>query len=62
MAPVAVEKPLPPAARNGSPGPKSFEDARAQVLRGNSNYHSTSLRNLMSRTVNKTTLHPLGVE
>lgn len=35
--------------------------AREQVRRGNSNYHSTSLRNLLSNGVNKTALHPAGV-
>ena len=52
---------LPPVGRTGSPRPKNFDAARQQVLRGNSNYHSTSLRNLMAKTVNKTTLHPGGV-
>ncbi|KAI9886096.1 MAG: hypothetical protein M1823_002114 [Watsoniomyces obsoletus] len=62
MAPALNEPPLPPVQRNGSPRPTTFEDARQQVLRGNSNYHSTSLRNmLVSKTVNKTTLHPAGV-
>lgn len=38
-------------------GPRS-----QQLARGDSNFHSTSLRTMVSNTVNKTSLHPGGVQ
>jgi hypothetical protein len=42
--------------------PSAVNLARQQAERGNSNYHSTSLRNVLTKSVNKTALHPSGVE
>lgn len=59
----------PPILRMASPGLTVNDHARQQVLRGNSNFHSTSLRNHALTNgvngvngVNKTALHPSGVQ
>jgi len=53
-----------PVLRTSSPysdplqkGPRS-----QQLATGTLNYHSTSLRNMVSNSVNKTALHPGGVQ
>ncbi|KAI9803590.1 MAG: hypothetical protein M1825_001933 [Sarcosagium campestre] len=61
--PGAINSFSPPTHRTTSPGPPGSETlARAQAARGNSNYHSTSLRNMVKPSVNKTALHPGGVQ
>jgi hypothetical protein len=44
-----------------SPDPQTL-NPRSQQLASGSNYHSSSLRNMVSNTVNKTALHPGGVQ
>ncbi|KFY04585.1 hypothetical protein O988_00676 [Pseudogymnoascus sp. VKM F-3808] len=62
MAPVLKEdvgptrRPMTPTPDPSHLGPRS-----KQLASGNLNYHSTSLRTMVSNTVNKTALHPGGV-
>lgn len=62
MATAATTQFNPVLIRRGSPAPTTFDHARQQMLRGNGNYHSTSLRNILTNGVNKTALHPTGVQ
>lgn len=63
MSPAAISPPKPAVERKNSPSSSNLVTlAREQVRRGNANYHSTSLRTLLSNGVNKTALHPGGVQ
>jgi hypothetical protein len=44
------------------PNPTVLGPRSKQLNAGNLNYHSTSLRTMVSNTVNKTALHPGGVQ
>jgi len=49
--------------RPESPGPLASDFTQQQVAKQrNSNYHSTSLRNMVATSVNRTALHPGGVQ
>lgn len=52
-----IARPLTPAQDPSELGPRS-----KQLAAGTSSFHSTSLRNMVSNTVNKTALHPSGVQ
>lgn len=52
-----------PPIRPSSPGALSADFARQQISKQQrNNYHSTSLRIMVSNSVNKTALHPSGVQ
>jgi hypothetical protein len=52
-----------PLARPGSPGLLTSDFFQQQVAKQrNNNYHSTSLRNMVATSVNRTALHPGGVQ
>ena len=51
-----TRRPMTPTPDPSHLGPRS-----KQLASGNLNYHSTSLRTMVSNTVNKTALHPGGV-
>lgn len=52
-----------PPIRRSSPGPLSADFVQQQVAKQqHSNYHSTSLKNMVSTSVNRTALHPGGVQ
>lgn len=61
---------MPPAGKNyippnrpASPGPLASDFLQQQVAKQrNNNYHSTSLRNMVATSVNRTALHPGGVQ
>jgi phosphoenolpyruvate carboxykinase (ATP) len=49
--------------RPESPGPLASDFSQQQVAKQrNNNYHSTSLRNMVATSVNRTALHPGGVQ
>lgn len=51
------------SARPASPGPLYSDFFQQQVAKQrNNNYHSTSLRNMVATSVNRTALHPGGVQ
>jgi hypothetical protein len=52
-----------PPARPDSPGPLAADFFQQQLAKQrNNNYHSTSLRNMVATSVNRTALHPGGVQ
>ncbi|KAJ5089988.1 Phosphoenolpyruvate carboxykinase (ATP) [Penicillium argentinense] len=52
-----------PSERPASPGPLASDFFQQQVAKQrNNNYHSTSLRNMVATSVNRTALHPGGVQ
>ena len=52
-----------PPIRPSSPGLLSADFARQQISKQQrNNYHSSSLRTMVSNSVNKTALHPSGVQ
>ena len=52
-----------PPGRPASPGPLAVDFFQQQVAKQrNNNYHSTSLRNMVATSVNRTALHPGGVQ
>lgn len=52
-----------PLDRSSSPGPLATDFTSQQIAKQrNSNYHSTSLRNMVATSVNRTALHPGGVQ
>lgn len=52
-----------PPARPSDPGPLSNDFAQQQIAKQrNNNYHSSSLRNMVATSVNRTALHPGGVQ
>jgi phosphoenolpyruvate carboxykinase (ATP) len=53
-----------PVERTSSPytDPRELGPKSKILASRKSNYHSTSLRNMVSNTVNKTALHPGGVQ
>lgn len=61
---------MPPAGKNyippnrpASPGPLASDFFQQQVAKQrNNNYHSTSLRTMVATSVNRTALHPGGVQ
>lgn len=61
---------MPPAGKNyippdrpASPGPLASDFFQQQVAKQrNNNYHSTSLRKMVATSVNRTALHPGGVQ
>lgn len=59
-----LKKPSGPVLRPLTPSsdPHALGLRSRQLATGNLNYHSTSLRNMVSNTVNKTALHPAGVQ
>ena len=61
---VAAQKQNGPPIRPTSPGPLSSDFGRQAISKQqNSNYHSSSLKQTMvSNSVNKTALHPGGVQ
>lgn len=61
--PMSSEDQKDPPIRPSSPGPLSGAFARQQVSKQQrNNYHSSSLSTMVSGSVNKTGLHPGGVE
>ncbi|KAJ5237435.1 hypothetical protein N7489_007526 [Penicillium chrysogenum] len=52
-----------PLGRSDSPGPLASDFSQQQVAKQrNNNYHSTSLRKMVATSVNRTALHPGGVQ
>jgi hypothetical protein len=52
-----------PSGRPASPGPLAADFFQQQIAKQrNNNYHSTSLRNMVATSVNRTALHPGGVQ
>jgi phosphoenolpyruvate carboxykinase (ATP) len=52
-----------PPPRPSDPGPLASDFVQQQIARQrNNNYHSTSLRNMVASSVNRTALHPGGVQ
>lgn len=51
-----------PTTATPTTGPSTIGPRSKQLATGTLNYHSTSLRNMVSNTVNKTSLHPAGVQ
>jgi phosphoenolpyruvate carboxykinase (ATP) len=52
-----------PPGRPASPGPLAADFFQQQLAKQrNNNYHSTSLRNMVATSVNRTALHPGGVQ
>lgn len=58
-----LKRPSSPIERTSSPysNPRVAGPRSQQLKQGQSNFHSTSLRTMVSNTVNKTSLHPGGV-
>lgn len=64
---MAANKPLKvqdPVQRPASPysDPQQLGPRSRQLAQGTSNFHSTSLRTMVTNSVNKTALHPGGVQ
>lgn len=60
---VAAQKNYIPPGRSASPGPLATDFLQQQVAKQrNNNYHSTSLRNMVATSVNRTALHPGGIQ
>lgn len=54
---------IPPIAPSGEPGPLYSDFFQQQVAKQrNNNYHSTSLNTMVATSVNRTSLHPGGVQ
>lgn len=52
-----------PLDRSSSPGPLASDFTQQQIAKQrNNNYHSTSLRTMVATSVNRTALHPGGVQ
>ena len=52
-----------PPLRPDSPGPLYSDFVQQQIAKQrNNNYHSTSLRTMVATSVNRTALHPGGVQ
>lgn len=52
-----------PLDRTSSPGPLATDFTSQQIAKQrNNNYHSTSLRKMVATSVNRTALHPGGVQ
>ena len=61
MAPA--EKPYNTLGRSNFPGPLTCDFVQQQVAKQrNNNYHSTSLKTMVATSVNRTALHPGGVQ
>jgi hypothetical protein len=60
---AAAGKDYIPLDRSSSPGPLATDFSSQQIAKQrNNNYHSTSLRNMVATSVNRTALHPGGVQ
>jgi hypothetical protein len=60
---ASAQKDYIPLDRSDSPGPLASDFTQQQIAKQrNNNYHSTSLRNMVATSVNRTALHPGGVQ
>jgi hypothetical protein len=61
---ASLKRPISPVQRPSSPyqNPRVAGPRSQQLKQSTSNFHSTSLRKMVSNTVNKTSLHPGGVQ